>query len=103
LFTQQRTSPRSGEEPDVKEAQRLMSIAEYWAKLADIEDGQLESTVGETTGLNDSRSMRSRLASYLSRPLSEIRRHGDGACCAKSKSICSKAAKYCAGLTCCGE
>jgi len=50
LFTQQRTSPRSGEEPDVKEAQRLMSIAEYWAKLADIEDGQRESTVGETTG-----------------------------------------------------
>ena len=49
-------------------------IAEYWAKLADIEDGQGESTVGETTGgLNDSRSMRSRLASYLSRPLSEIR------------------------------
>src|SRR5882724_8955141 len=74
LFTQQRTSPRSGEEPDVKEAQRLMSIAEYWANLADIEDGQRESTVGETTGgLNDSRSMRSRLASYLSRPLSEIR------------------------------
>jgi hypothetical protein len=27
-----------------------MSIAEYWAKLADIEDGQRESTVGETTG-----------------------------------------------------
>jgi hypothetical protein len=51
-----------------------MSIAEYWAKLADIEDGQRESTVGETTGgLNDSPSMRSRLASYFSGPLSEIR------------------------------
>jgi hypothetical protein len=44
LFTQQRTSPRSGKEPDVKEAHRLMSIAEYWTKLADIEGGQREST-----------------------------------------------------------
>jgi hypothetical protein len=31
------------------EAQRLMSIAEYWVKLADIEDWQRQGPVGETT------------------------------------------------------
>jgi hypothetical protein len=39
---------QAGEEPDAKEAQRLMSIAEYWVKLADIEDRQLKRPVGET-------------------------------------------------------
>ena len=39
---------QAGEEPDAKEAQRLMSIAEYWVKLADIEDWQREMPVGET-------------------------------------------------------
>ena len=31
---------QAGEEPDVNEAQRLLSIAEYWVRLAEIEDWQ---------------------------------------------------------------
>ena len=42
-----RVARQAGEEPDAKEAQRLMSIAEYWAKLADIEDTR-ESPDDET-------------------------------------------------------
>jgi hypothetical protein len=30
---------QAGEEPDEAEAQRLLSIAEYWVQLADSEDG----------------------------------------------------------------
>jgi len=40
---------QAGEEPDAKEAQRLMSIAEYWVKLADIEDWQRQRPVDETS------------------------------------------------------
>ena len=40
---------QAGEEPDAQEALRLMRIAEYWVKLADLEDRQSESTVCETT------------------------------------------------------
>ena len=40
---------QAGEEPDAQEALRLMRIAEYWVKLADLEDRQRESTVCETT------------------------------------------------------
>ena len=40
---------QAGEEPDANEAQRLMSIAEYWVRLADIEDWQHRRPVGETT------------------------------------------------------
>ena len=40
---------QAGEEPDANEAQRLMSIAEYWVRLADIEDWQRQRPVGETT------------------------------------------------------
>jgi hypothetical protein len=40
---------QAGEEPDANEAQRLMSIAEYWVKLADIEDWQRKRPDGETT------------------------------------------------------
>jgi hypothetical protein len=40
---------QAGEEPDAQEALRLMRIAEYWVKLADLEDRQGESTVCETT------------------------------------------------------
>jgi hypothetical protein len=29
---------QAGDEPDASEAQRLMSIAEYWVKLADEEE-----------------------------------------------------------------
>jgi len=39
---------QAGEEPDAKEPRRLMSIAEYWVKLA--EDWQRESPVGEREG-----------------------------------------------------
>ena len=31
---------QAGEEPDTNEAQRLLSIAEYWVRLAEIEDWQ---------------------------------------------------------------
>jgi hypothetical protein len=31
---------QAGKEPDAIEAQRLMSIAAYWTRLAEIEDGQ---------------------------------------------------------------
>jgi len=31
---------QAGEEPDANEAQRLLSIAEYWVRLAEIEDWQ---------------------------------------------------------------
>jgi hypothetical protein len=31
---------QAGEEPDANEAQRLMNIAEYWVRLADMEDCQ---------------------------------------------------------------
>jgi len=31
---------QAGEEPDANEAQRLLSIAEYWARLAEMEDCQ---------------------------------------------------------------
>ena len=31
---------RAGEEPDANEAQRLLSIAEYWVRLAEMEDWQ---------------------------------------------------------------
>jgi hypothetical protein len=40
---------QAGEEPDAQEALRLMRIAEYWVKLAELEDRQRESTVCETT------------------------------------------------------
>jgi hypothetical protein len=39
---------QAGEEPDAKEAQRLMSIAEYWLRLTDLEDRRRESRVSET-------------------------------------------------------
>ena len=31
---------QAGEEPDANEAQRLLSIAEYWVRLTEIEDWQ---------------------------------------------------------------
>jgi len=44
-----RLAQQAGREPDTKEAQRLMSIAEYWVKLAEIEDWERDSSRGETT------------------------------------------------------
>jgi hypothetical protein len=43
-----RVARQADREPDAKEAQRLMSIAEYWVKLAEIEDWQRDSPVSET-------------------------------------------------------
>ena len=48
-FVGARVARQAGKEPDVNEAQRLMSIAEYWLKLAEIEDWQRDSPVSETT------------------------------------------------------
>lgn len=42
-----RVARQADKEPDVDEAQRLMSIAEYWVKLAEIEDWERDSAVGE--------------------------------------------------------
>lgn len=39
---------QAGREPDTKEAQHLMSIAEYWVKLAEIEDWERDSLRSET-------------------------------------------------------
>ena len=54
---------RQGEEPDAQEALRLMRIAEYWVKLADLEDRQRESMVCETTNNTSARKPKS-LARY---------------------------------------
>jgi hypothetical protein len=43
-----RVARQADKEPDAKEAQRLMNIAEYWVRLADIEDWQRDGTVSET-------------------------------------------------------
>jgi hypothetical protein len=42
-----RMARRADEEPDVNEAQRLMSIADYWVKLAEIEDWQRDSAASQ--------------------------------------------------------
>jgi hypothetical protein len=40
-----RVARQAGKEPDTKEARRLMSIAEYWVKLAEIEDWQRNNPI----------------------------------------------------------
>ena len=40
-----RIARQAGQERDAKEAQRLMSIAEYWVKLAEIEDWQRNNPI----------------------------------------------------------
>ena len=42
-----RVAQQASQEPDAKEAQRLMSIAEYWVKLAEIEDWERDSPHGK--------------------------------------------------------
>src|SRR5882757_3241299 len=37
---------QAGEEPDANEAQRLLSIAEYWVRLAEMEDCSTTGPVG---------------------------------------------------------
>jgi len=43
-----RVARQAGKEPDATEAQRLMSIATYWAKLAEIEDWQRDNALSGT-------------------------------------------------------
>jgi len=38
---------QAGEEPDANQAQRLLSIAEYWVRLAEVEDCQSDCRVSE--------------------------------------------------------
>ncbi|MDB5639597.1 MAG: hypothetical protein JWP51_4505 [Bradyrhizobium sp.] len=38
---------QAGEEPDAAEAQRLLTIAEYWVRLADSEDWTQNQPVAE--------------------------------------------------------
>ncbi len=44
-----RIARQAGQERDAKEAQRLMSIAEYWVKLAEMEDWQRATPTSETS------------------------------------------------------
>jgi hypothetical protein len=44
-----RVAHQAGKERDPSEAQRLMSIAEYWVKLAEIEDWQCDNPASEKT------------------------------------------------------
>ena len=44
-----RIARQAGQERDVKEAQRLMSIAEYWVKLAEMKDWQRDTPINETS------------------------------------------------------
>jgi len=37
------------EEPDANEVQRLLSITEYWIRLAEVEDWQHDRPFGETS------------------------------------------------------
>ena len=40
---------QAGEEPDADAAQRLLSIAEYWVRLAEIEDWQHDQPGQDTS------------------------------------------------------
>ncbi|HTE92122.1 MAG TPA: hypothetical protein VK678_01275 [Bradyrhizobium sp.] len=44
-----RIARQAGQERNAKEAQRLMSIAEYWVKLAEMEDWQRRTPINETS------------------------------------------------------
>jgi hypothetical protein len=44
-----RVARQAGGEPDANEAHRLMSIAAYWEKLANIEDWERDDQVVENT------------------------------------------------------
>jgi len=44
-----RVARQAGQERNAKEAQRLMVISQYWARLAEMDDRQRESANGETT------------------------------------------------------
>jgi hypothetical protein len=44
-----RITRQAGQARDAKEAQRLMSIAQYWVKLAEMEDWQRPAPINETS------------------------------------------------------
>jgi len=44
-----RVARQAGQERDAKEAQRLMSIAAYWVKLAELEDWQRDTPINQTS------------------------------------------------------
>ena len=44
-----RIARQAGQARDAKEARRLMSIAEYWVKLAEMEDWQRATPTNETS------------------------------------------------------
>jgi hypothetical protein len=44
-----RVARQADRERDANEAHRLMSIAEYWARLADLEDWQRDGHAGDST------------------------------------------------------
>ena len=43
-----RVADQAGKESDLGEVERLTSIAEYWNRLADIEDWERDARSGET-------------------------------------------------------
>jgi hypothetical protein len=44
-----RIARQAGQERDAKEAQRLMGIAEYWVKLAEMKDWRRDTPINETS------------------------------------------------------
>ena len=44
-----RIGRQAGQARDAKEAQRLMSIAEYWVKLAEMKDWRRDTPINETS------------------------------------------------------
>ena len=44
-----RIARQAGQERDAKEAQRLMSIAEYWVRLAEMKDWRHDTPINETS------------------------------------------------------
>ena len=44
-----RIARQAGQARDAKEAQRLMSIAEYWVKLAEMKDWRRDTPINETS------------------------------------------------------
>jgi len=44
-----RIARQAGQERDAKEAQRLMNIAQYWVKLAEMKDWRRDTPINETS------------------------------------------------------
>src|SRR6266852_5290308 len=56
---------QAGEEPDANEAQRLLSIAEYWVRLAEMEDWQRDRPGQDTSHSGLFRFIGARVSRYL--------------------------------------